>query len=329
MPPEKNNRVLKPAAFMLPEYSGDFIQCLRGFYYTAKTGSMTAAAALMKRNQSALSHQIKSIESELGVKLFQGNKTSRTLTDEGKFLLAQVMELFTVLNETRTSLGSRPSDLEGEISLASMNSIYYGLIAARITEFGGLYPGVIFRHSGEAAEESLFARIESGEVEFGLIMAENIPQEFGSATLFESEFALITPKDGPYALEELPPLEEICHLPLLAPPPKTETWRLVTRQFARLGCKLKFSHIIGQQELLKQCVADGLGLGILDEFACSGELRSRLNVLPLTRHFPPCRYSVIWRSNLYMHPHLRAFLDFLSAKGAALGRPELQNACAD
>jgi len=47
---------------MIDEFSGDFLQWLRGFYYVAKTGSVSLAALEMGRNQPAISHQIKSNE---------------------------------------------------------------------------------------------------------------------------------------------------------------------------------------------------------------------------------------------------------------------------
>lgn len=88
---------------MLPEFSGDFIQWLRGFYYTATCGSMTAAMKKMNRNQSALTYQIKSLEKEFGVKLFTGTKNNRVLTEEGKLLLTRASQIFSSINDLRQS----------------------------------------------------------------------------------------------------------------------------------------------------------------------------------------------------------------------------------
>ena len=293
------------------EFSSDFLQCLRGFYYTAQTGSMTAAAEFMNRNQSALSHQIKTIESELNVKLFNGSKTHRALTEEGKFLLTQVVELFDIINEIKMSIGVLPSDVKGDISIATTFTASFSYLAELFTSFCKMYPGVLFRYSCEMSQDNLFQSIASSAVDFGLTDAENIPQEFDSVPLFKANLALITPREGPYALTELPALEEICRLPLLAPPLRSRLWQTVMRIFNRYGCVLKYTHVIGQQEILKKCVANGLGVSILDDIACSGDIRSRIHVLPMTKYFTPKTYSILWRSNLYLHPHMRAFLGFL------------------
>ena len=51
---------------MIKETSGDFLQRLRGFYYVAEQGSMTDATVMMGRVQPTITHQIKSLEKELG-----------------------------------------------------------------------------------------------------------------------------------------------------------------------------------------------------------------------------------------------------------------------
>ncbi len=59
---------------MIPEFNGDYIQWLRGFYYTVELGSMVKAITVMNRNQSAISYQIQSLENLYGVSLFSNIK---------------------------------------------------------------------------------------------------------------------------------------------------------------------------------------------------------------------------------------------------------------
>ena len=55
---------------MIEELGGDFFQQLRGFYYTARTGSVRKAAQLMNRNPSTISWQIRQLEQQLDTVLF-------------------------------------------------------------------------------------------------------------------------------------------------------------------------------------------------------------------------------------------------------------------
>ena len=47
------------------------LQKLKGFYWSAQLGSVSAAAQMTHVSQSAISHQLKSLEEELGAKLYQ------------------------------------------------------------------------------------------------------------------------------------------------------------------------------------------------------------------------------------------------------------------
>ena len=55
---------------MIKEMGGDYLQWLRGFYQVAKTGSFSMAGREIGRNQPTISHQIKCLEKEYGVTLF-------------------------------------------------------------------------------------------------------------------------------------------------------------------------------------------------------------------------------------------------------------------
>ena len=82
------------------------IQQLKGFYYSTRLGSLTKAAEKMSITQSAVSQQIKSLEDELGVKLFNRFGPRKDLTPDGKIffdLVAPVIqELANGLNDFRT-----------------------------------------------------------------------------------------------------------------------------------------------------------------------------------------------------------------------------------
>ena len=53
-----NNMNTVQECIMIEEFNGDFLQWIRGFYYVARTGSITRAARKMNRSQSSVSYQI-------------------------------------------------------------------------------------------------------------------------------------------------------------------------------------------------------------------------------------------------------------------------------
>ena len=300
---------------MIPEFNGDFVQWLRGFYYTATTGSMSAATEKMNRNQSAMTHQIRSLENEFGIKLFTGTKANRVLTEEGKFLLMKTIQIFTLINEVKSHISALPSDVRGEITITAMYSAFNYYLPALISDFSNIYPDVNFSISGEVYQGDLYEKVHSRAADIGIVSADDIPEDFQAIPLFKSELAFITPIDYPVHSSKGITLEEISRMPFIAPPKNSTLWQFITRNFKRYGITLQYKHSVGQQEAIKEYVAKGLGVSILDKFACTGEIMRKIKVYPISNFFPPRQYYLIRkRETAFMYPHLKVFIDYLVDK---------------
>ena len=309
---------------MIPEFNGDFIQWLRGFYYTATSGSMTAATEKMNRNQSAMTHQIRSLEKEFNVKLFSGTKANRVLTEEGKYLLTKTIHIFNLISEIKSHISDLPSDVQGEISITAMYSAFNYFLPGAIGQFSSFYPDVQFSVSGEVFQGDLYEKVHNGSCDLGIISADDIPAEFETYPLFSCDIALITPADYPVSTGVT--LEEISQMPIIAPPKNSTLWQFLTRNFQRYGLNLKYKHIVDHQEGIKEYVAQGIGVSMLDRFACVGGIMEHMQLHPLANFMPRRQYYLIRkRERGFMYPHIRAFIDFLttgrdggSAKGVDL-----------
>lgn len=297
---------------MIPEFNGDFIQWLRGFYYTATSGSMTAATEKMNRNQSAMTHQIRSIEKEFNVKLFTGTKANRVLTEEGRYLLTKTIQLFGIINEIKTNISDLPSDIQGEISITSMYSAFNYFLPGAISQFSLFYPDVQFSLSGEVFQGDLYEKMHNGSCDLGIISADDIPAEFEVYPLFNCDIALIAPLDYPISTGVT--LEEIARMPIIAPPKNSTLWQFLTRNFQRYGLKLGYKHTVDHQEGIKEYVAKGVGVSMLDRFACVGGIMEDMQMLSLANFMPRRQYFLIRkRESGFMYPHIRAFVDFLTS----------------
>lgn len=300
---------------MIPEFNGDFIQWLRGFYYTATEGSMSAATEKMNRNQSAMTHQIRSLETEFGIKLFSGTKANRVLTEEGKYLLMKTIQIFTVIEEIRSHISALPSDVQGEITICAMYSAFNYYLPPLISKFSAIYPDVKFNISGYTYQGDLYEKVNNRTADLGIVSADDIPEEFRAVPLFRSELALIMPKGYKLHGKKGITLEEIAHMPMIAPPLNSTLWQFLTRQFRRYGITLQYKHSMGQQEAIKEYVSQGVGVSILDSFACVGEIMKNIQVVPMSNFFPPRQYYLIRKRDMaFLYPHIKVFMDFLAAE---------------
>lgn len=303
---------------MIPEFRGDFIQWLRGFYYTAKTGSISAASECMQRSQPALSHQIKQLEQELRVKLFHDSRTRRTLTDAGKFLLEYAERLFELLQEVQDNITDIPTELKGEVSVAAMFSVLQYYLVERITTFQAHFPKINLRLYAEAEADSLYYKVQSQKVDFGLLSPDTVPPDLHFERLFTTRVVLITPQTGPYAIPgPFVSLEQLTELPFISPPTHSTLGIFLKKQFERYGLVLRQTHMVEHQESLKACVAAGMGISILDDIVTVDKIRESLNIIELSKFFPERIYGIVYRRGMFLPPSVEALLDFLKKRPLA------------
>src|SRR5579863_1824156 len=108
---------------MIDQMSGDFLQWIRGFYFVAECGSVTKAAELMGREQPTVTHQIKCLEKEFGVTLFDRSSGAMKLTAEGRVLLEKSISLFEVVRGMKSDLLRERMEYDGHIVIAASYTV--------------------------------------------------------------------------------------------------------------------------------------------------------------------------------------------------------------
>ena len=84
------------------------LNALRAFEAGARHLSFTRASEELYVTQAAVSHQVKTLEEALGVKLFKRLPRKLVLTDEGRALLPAVSEAFAKIADAADRRGRRP-----------------------------------------------------------------------------------------------------------------------------------------------------------------------------------------------------------------------------
>lgn len=311
---------------MLSEFSGDLIQWLRGFYYTAQTGSMTAAAELMNRNQSTITHQVKSLEAHLGVKLFSGRKGKRALTPEGQFLFARCLDVFSTLNDIQAGIGAARGELQGEVSIMAFYTVMEYWLPERIAAFHAIHPKVRFNINGGYQRDQILSMLYSRECDLAFMSTDNIPPDLQAETILESELVLVSPRSGPLAVPSLPALEYLAQLPFLSHPDNSALQSFMQRNLARHGLDLRTAHIVSHCSALKRYVTLGMGVAVLDRFVLEPEDEGRFYCVPLSNYFPKRGFGLIRKRDSFLSAQAEAFIRYLRdgvrKKEAAPAQPD-------
>lgn len=116
------------------------IRELLTFKTISETRNFSKAADILGYTQSTVSMQIKSLETELGAKLFEYKKRQVTITDAGLQLLPLVNR--TLDNFTDIKQWNRQDQKTGIIRIAAPESLTISLVASKLKQFKNLYPHI-------------------------------------------------------------------------------------------------------------------------------------------------------------------------------------------
>lgn len=292
---------------MIEEIGGDFLQWLRGFYFVAKTGSVTQAALEMGRNQPTVSHQIKCLEKEFGVTLFNRAAGKMELTGEGRVFLEKVISIFEIIKEMKNEILETRLASEGKIVVATTHAIIHFFLPRFIVDFKDTHPNVTFDIKGGGLE-MILERVESAEADFGIANLPVVPQGLTHQDLFETRLKLIAAKGSPFFTKKRVTLKQISEAPFITFPHSSTLRPFIEKRFSENDLELNVVLVLNNYDSVKKFVALGLGVSILDDYALSEEDKERLQIFSLERFFEKRTYGVITRKKKYFSPAAKAFI---------------------
>ena len=295
---------------MIEEMKGDFLQWLRGFYSVVETGTVTGGASLISRNQSTVTNQIKALERQLGVSLFDRSGGKLTLTPEGKTVFDTAVSLFELIREMSTSIRAGESELEGRIRIAATHVVNLMYLPKIIVNFMHQHPKVSFDLEGWPLG-MIVEKVEAAEVDLGIATVPVYRPKIVTYNLFESKVRLIAPKKNRFLKNARPTLEQISEAPFVSFLPSATLTPYIEKVFQERNLNLNVVIVLNNFEMIKTYVALGLGVSIVYDFMIVEGDENRFNIFALDRFFPPRWHGLIIRRKKYLSPAVRQFIQTL------------------
>ena len=140
----------------------------RIFYYVAKYRSFTQAANVLMNNQPNITRAVKSLEGELGCKLFVRSNRGVSLTLEGEKLYEHISVAFQHIDAAEKELLLEKSLQSGSISIGASEVALHCLLLPVLKEFRKMYPGVKIRVSNHTTPQAISA-LKDGLVDFAVV----------------------------------------------------------------------------------------------------------------------------------------------------------------
>lgn len=263
---------------------------LKVFRAVAEHLSFRKAAEHLFLTQPAVTLQIKALENDLSVRLFDRSAGRISLTRHGEILLRYANKIAALAADAEHELGSGDGKLSGELSLGVSTTIAWYVLPRLLGAFLDEHPRVQFYlHSGNTAE--IVHQLLEGKVSIGLIEGPARDRGVRIEPFMKDELVLIAPRD--FATNHLT-RTQLLRSVLLMREQGSGSRRVVETALQKAGVKLKCFHKVmdlDSTEAIKSAVEAGLGLGFVSRWAISKELElgtlkiAHVHGVRVTRHF--------------------------------------------
>jgi DNA-binding transcriptional LysR family regulator len=266
---------------------------IRTFLAVARLGHITRAAEQLHLTQPAVSKQIKALESELGVLLFERQPTGMVLTREGQALYPQaettLFNAMELLNHARMLRG----EVSGAVVIGTVidpDTLRLGAFLAALLEY---FPKVQARLQ-HGISGWVMERVKAGEIDAGFYLGPVLDPEISSLPMRTLQYLVVAPpawKEKVQAADWV----ALADLPWIGTPQHSSQHRLVRTMFAEHGLTVRPVMEADQEASMVSLVRTGVGLATMrDDLAREAQARGEVYIWPGT--VQDCPLSFVFKA---------------------------------
>jgi LysR family transcriptional regulator, transcriptional activator of the cysJI operon len=288
---------------------------LKVFRSVAEHLNFRKASEHLFLTQPAVTLQIKALENDLGVRLFDRSANRVALTPQGSVLLRYARKISALAAQAEHELGAEGGQFSGELSLGVSTTIAQYVLPRLIGAFLDEHPRVqLALRSGNT--EQVVQLVLDGSVAIGLIEGPARERGVHTEPFMRDELVLIVPPTSDAAHFSA---HQLLGSSLLMREQGSGSRHVVEAALEKSGLKLKaFKSVmdLDSTEAIKSAVEAGLGVGFVSRWAISKELElgalrvAQVRGLTMARHF-----SVVTRTGPTQQGLTEAFRLFALTRG--------------
>lgn len=284
---------------------------LKYFLAVAEELHFRRAAERLYISQPGLSRQIKQMEDDLGVTLFERHNRKVTLTKAGQYLKKELALSLKNLNQSLEHAKLLHDGKRGDLKLGYVGSAMQQVIPDLLLKFEAGNPNVVFSLK-ELDNQTQILDLLSFNLDLGFVRLERVPKGLEIKSILRESFCLVLPKD--YALQS----DTITNLKafkneafiLFGPKYSASYFEKVMQIFDDSGFSPIVSHNTIHAGSIYKLVENGFGISIVPKSLASSEIQT-VKFVELKGIKQKTTLSVVWNKN-NRNPILRDFLNLIN-----------------
>lgn len=289
---------------------------LRTFVAVAQHGSFSQAGQAIGLSQSAVSHSIKELEAEMGVRLLDRTTREVLLSEAGQQLATRLERLLEELNTTLLDVRSYGEQRSGTVRVAASQTPSAHLMPQCLASSQQRYPDIrVILH--DRVQQWVLQSVRNAEVDFGIVIGPLQDADFDSEEILQEPFLLLCHQDD--ALAQVPQAQwsMLDGRAMVLQDYASGSRLLVDAALQRLALDVQVVQEIGHPATLYPMVEAGIGISILPALALPLPSGRKLTV---RRLYPEINRSLmlIKRKNRSLTPAAEAIWQEVRQQAALL-----------
>jgi LysR family transcriptional regulator for metE and metH len=287
------------------------IRHLRLVVAIAETGSVTRAGELLYLTQSALSHQLRDIESRLKTPLFHRVGKKMVATTAGEELLRTARQVLDIVVRTEEGIKRAAEGSGGLLRLTTECYTCYHWLPALLKQYRSTHPKVDVQVDA-AATPNPVKHLLDGRLDLAVMSTKVSDRRLVESPLFEDDMLVIMSPRHRLASRAYITPEDFATETLLIYPPKEESTVMI-RVLGPAGVTPAAIQQIQLTEAILELVMAGMGIAALARWAVEPYLRTgTLKGVPLTRRGYRRTWSAVTLRDVAEIPYVKAFVELLA-----------------
>ena len=290
---------------------------LKTFFEVAKLGSVSKAAEKLFITQPAVSMQLRQLDDEFGIALFENVGRNIRLTNAGHEFMTQTGHVIASLKDLEAVMAEHAGMRRGRIDLAIVSTSKY-FIPMLLVQFNRMFP-TIEVHLHIDNKENVFGMVERNEVDMAISGRVPESSEYISETFASNPQAFVSAPSHPLSRKKNISYEELSSYPLVVRERGSGTRAVMERCFENHQAPMNVFMEMPSNETIKQAVMANMGLTFLSMRTIRHELAAgHIALLDVVDTPVWGEWRVIHLKNKKLSPTLKAFKHFLIEQGGAL-----------
>lgn len=288
---------------------------LRVFTEVAKHLSFSRAAESLHLTPPAMTMQVKELEGQIGLPLFERQGRQVQLTMVGEYFLVYAKRLLSTLKDAENTISRFKQVETGVLTIGIISTAGY-FLPQLLARFKAEHEGVDVRLDVTRDLTKLIDKLHSNEIDMAVMGRP--PKEYAlrSEPFATHPMVFICPPGHPLLRVGHPPVDALVHYPIVARELGSEVRQVLDNYLREQRLAPRIAMDIPSNETVKAAVMAGLGIGFVSLHAVASELRSGQLHLVEFEGTPILRsWNLVHQASKVLSPAAEAFRYLLLEHG--------------